>query len=64
MDSQNGIDLSIALKKLHQLSAEDGDLGHEYWNSIIRLLKKAGEMQAVIDRQASELESYRAKLRK
>lgn len=33
------IDLSIALKKLHQLQLEEGDLGAAYWLSISRLLE-------------------------
>jgi hypothetical protein len=37
------IDLSIALKKLHQLQLEDGDLGAEYWLSIANLLKDAAQ---------------------
>ncbi|WP_348635315.1 hypothetical protein [Herbaspirillum sp. LeCh32-8] len=33
------IDLDIALKKLHQLQLEDGDLGAAYWLSISNLLR-------------------------
>lgn len=39
------IDLSVALKKLHQLSLEDGDLGGQYWHSIIRLLRSVAELE-------------------
>lgn len=39
------IDLSVALKKLHQLALEDGDLGALYWNSISRLLRSAAELE-------------------
>lgn len=35
------IDLSIALKRLHRMQLEDGDLGADYWLSISQLLKDA-----------------------
>lgn len=35
------IDLNIALRKLHQLQAEDGDLGALYWRQVSDLLKEA-----------------------
>jgi hypothetical protein len=35
--------LEIALKKLHQLQLEDGDLGAAYWLSISKLLKNADQ---------------------
>ena len=35
------IDLDIALRKLHQLQLEDGDLGAEYWLQISKLLREA-----------------------
>ncbi|QYJ21046.1 hypothetical protein KYT87_26140 [Achromobacter sp. ES-001] len=38
-------DVSIALKKLHQLALEDGDLGAMYWHSISRLLRSVAELQ-------------------
>ncbi|MEW9898403.1 hypothetical protein ABWL39_07215 [Chitinivorax sp. PXF-14] len=41
-----GIDLEIALNKLHELSMQDGDLGFEYWYSISHLLKRAAGTQA------------------
>ena len=39
------IDLEIALKKLHQLQLEDGDLGAAYWLSISKLLKDADDFR-------------------
>lgn len=56
------IDLSIALKKLHQLAYEDGDLGCLYWTSISNLLKRAAGMQEEINALAHELEVCQAKL--
>lgn len=41
--SSNDIDLSIALKVIHRLQQEDGDLGAEYWYQISKLLKNAAE---------------------
>lgn len=35
------VDLEIALRKLHELQNEDGDLGAEYWLQISRLLQEA-----------------------
>jgi hypothetical protein len=35
------LDLTTALKKLHQLQLEDGDIGAEYWHQIATLLKNA-----------------------
>jgi len=43
MDTQENIDLSIALRKLHRLQLEEGDLGAAYWLSIADLLKASGE---------------------
>lgn len=40
------VDLEIALKKLHQLQKEDGDLGAEYWYQISCLLKEASLYKA------------------
>jgi len=37
------IDLDIALRKLHQLQLEDGDLGALYWREIGQLLQDAAE---------------------
>lgn len=35
------VDLELALRKLHELQHEDGDLGAEYWLQISELLKEA-----------------------
>ena len=37
------IDLAVAIKKLHRLQLEEGDLGAAYWLSISNLLKTANE---------------------
>lgn len=37
------IDLTTALKKLHRLQLEGGDLDGAYWLEVYRLLKYAGE---------------------
>lgn len=60
----NEIDLDIALRKLHKLALEDGDLGREYWYRISQLLKRAASMQAQIDALSRELDAYKAKPRK
>lgn len=40
------VNLEIALKKLHQLQHEDGDLGARYWYEISCLLKDASLYKA------------------
>ncbi len=37
------VDISIAIKKLHRLQLEDGDIGAAYWLSISTLLKSADD---------------------
>ncbi|MFM0629833.1 hypothetical protein [Paraburkholderia xenovorans] len=60
INSDNRIDLEIALRKMHELSLEDGDLGYEYWQAVGQLLKRAAGMQAQIDALSKELEQCRA----
>jgi hypothetical protein len=38
------LDLSIALRKLHELALAEGDLGYAYWFAVARLLKDAQRM--------------------
>ncbi|MDP1654801.1 MAG: hypothetical protein Q8K91_09495 [Hylemonella sp.] len=52
------IDLSVALRKIHEWSMADGDLGHEYWNQIRKLLERAAGMQAEIDALREKLEGF------
>lgn len=40
----NVVNLEVAMRVLTKLAYEDGDLGAEYWNSVMRLLSSAGEM--------------------
>ena len=60
MDSENHLDLEIALRKIHELAMEDGDLGYAYWYRVGRLLQQAVAMQAEIDSLGRELERCRA----
>jgi hypothetical protein len=60
MHSDKRIDLEIALRKLHELGLEDGDLGYAYWYEVAQLLKRAAGMQAQIDALSEELEKLRA----
>lgn len=62
MFSENNLDLEIALRKIYELSMEDGDLGYAYWHEVGQLLRRAGEMQAEIDFLKDELERCRAML--
>ncbi|SAK74579.1 hypothetical protein AWB75_04162 [Caballeronia catudaia] len=64
MSTENELDLSIALEKIHELAAAEGDLGHEYWYTVGKLLKRANSMQAEIDSLSKELERCRAMLNK
>ncbi|WP_354541772.1 hypothetical protein [Ralstonia pseudosolanacearum] len=61
MPSENQIDLEVALRKLHALALEDGDLGYEYWHRIAQLLKQAASMESEIEALSQELEKCRAK---
>ena len=38
------LDLSIALKKLHELAMAEGDLGYAYWYAVAQLLKDSQRM--------------------
>lgn len=60
MPSENHIDLEIALRKIHELAMEDGDLGYAYWYKVGQLLQRAAGMQAEIDSLSKELERRRA----
>lgn len=62
MVQTNSFDLEVALKKLHELSLEDGDVGYEYWRRVGELLRRAAGMQAEIDSVSGELERCRALL--
>lgn len=64
MSSENRIDLDVALRKLHELALEDGDLGYEYWYRVGQLLRRAASMQSEIDVLSRELEKCRAKQHK
>jgi hypothetical protein len=37
----DSLDLSVALKKMHELGLADGDLGYAYWYAVAKLLKDA-----------------------
>lgn len=39
------LDLSLALRTLHELSLSEGDLGYEYWTKVYNLLRVAPIMQ-------------------
>jgi hypothetical protein len=64
MPGENHIDLDIALRKLHELASDEGDLGREYWNKVGKLLKDAAGMQERIDALSVELEKCRATSRR
>lgn len=61
MSQENGIDLEIALEKIHELALADGDLGYAYWYQVGQLLRRAAGMQAEIDALCKELELCRAR---
>ncbi|MFM0684851.1 hypothetical protein PQQ77_02605 [Paraburkholderia strydomiana] len=62
MLSEDNLDLEIALRKIHELSMTDGDLGYAYWHEVGQLLQRAAAMQAEIDFLTRELERCRALL--
>ncbi|MCK8652699.1 hypothetical protein PQH03_15120 [Ralstonia insidiosa] len=64
MASEHSIDLAVALRKIHELASNDGDLGYAYWHEVGRLLRRAADMQREIDALSKELELCRARLAK
>lgn len=64
MNSENQIDLNIALRKIHELAMADGDLGYAYWYKVGQLLRRAAEMQSELDMLAEELKECRAQFAK
>jgi len=64
MASEKSIELDVALRKLHELALDEGDLGYAYWYEVARLLRRAAAMQGEIDELRWELELCRAKLAK
>ncbi|WP_241269966.1 MULTISPECIES: hypothetical protein [unclassified Caballeronia] len=60
--AENHIDLTVALRKIHELALADGDLRYAYWHEIGQLLQRANRMQAEIDSLSEELERCRAML--
>ncbi|MEV8645982.1 hypothetical protein, partial [Mesorhizobium ciceri] len=64
MNSENQIDLDIALRKIHELAMAEGDLGYAYWSQVGQLLRRAAEMQSEIDMLADELKECRVQLAK
>lgn len=61
MAEYDNIDLEIALRKIHEWSLTDGDLGHEYWYRVRKLLERAAGMQLEIDALNKKLELCHAK---
>lgn len=64
MASETSIELDFALRKIHELALDEGDLGRAYWYEVARLLRRAATMQRDIDELSKELELCRAKLAK
>jgi len=60
--SERNLDLEIALRKIHELSMADGDLGYAYWYEVGQLLRQAASMRTKIDLLEKELERCRALL--
>jgi hypothetical protein len=64
VSAEGHIDLTIALKTIHELGVAEGDLGFEYWYAVGKLLRRANGMQAEIDALGKELERCHAMLNK
>lgn len=63
MDSEH-VDLSIALKHLHKLQQEDGDLGAEYWYRIATLLQNASLYQKRAEQAEALLREHEERIRR
>jgi len=57
--TDQGLDLEVALTKMHELGLADGDVGYAYWHQVAELLKSASAM----DTRLRELEQLEAKQR-
>lgn len=55
------LDLTVALRKLRELSLEDGDIGYAYWTAVAKLLASVPEMRARIEQLEQQLRSRRRK---
>lgn len=51
------VDLTLAIRKLHELAYQDGDLGAEYWNSVIKLLSASGTLHTELLRLQASADS-------
>jgi len=49
------LDLSIALRKLHELALEEGDLGYAYWYAVAKLLREAQRLAERVQELESQL---------
>lgn len=49
------LDLSIALRTLHELALQEGDLGREYWQQVSKLLRSIPTLQERIRLLEKEL---------
>lgn len=49
-NSGQSIDLNKAIRTLWRLAHEDGDLGAEYWTSVINLLKSANSIRSELQK--------------
>jgi len=54
------VDLEPALRKLHELSRSDGDIGGEYWESVSKLLRTAYSFAGRVKELEAELALVRA----
>ena len=62
MSSNAKIDLDIALRKIHELAMDGGDLGYEYWHEVGRLLCLGESMQIELNMLRIKLELCRKRL--
>jgi hypothetical protein len=53
MDTE--LDLSTALRMLHELAGQEGDLGREYWEQVSKLLRSVPRLHERIRLLESEL---------
>ena len=53
------LDLTIALREIHEISSLHGDLGHEYWTQVANMLRSVPLMR----RRIAELELEVSQLR-
>jgi hypothetical protein len=61
VEKNEPLDLSIALKTMHELGLANGDLGYAYWYAVAQLLKNAQQMAVRVRELEGQVERLSAR---